>query len=215
MQLWISNCSIIQCISEYPLKWLQTSFWISTEVVTDEFLNIHWSGYRCTSEYPLKWLQCCLVVTWLVPCETVVILLHILSIVYNYHTMHQFTMPLNILSHICRVWACVFSCNLPHALFAESPGSFTCYCGNRNRYWNERHHRKLTLVKKILPLPLPGIKPATFWSQVCQWSTAGFSLKISISDRILCPQTQSEHIPPPPKKERKESQLQFIEGTSM
>ena len=56
------------------------------------------------------------------------------------------------------------------------------------------HHRKLILVKKILPPPLPGIKPVTFWSQVCQWSTTEFSLKISISDPILCPQTQFEHM---------------------
>ena len=27
-------------------------------------------------------------------------------------------------------FACVFSCNLPPALLAEWPGSFTCYCGN-------------------------------------------------------------------------------------
>ena len=51
--------------------------------------------------------------------------------------MHQFTVPLNILSQIRRVCACVFSRNLPPALLAESPGSFTCCCGNRNRYWNE------------------------------------------------------------------------------
>ena len=25
---------------------------------------------------------------------------------------------------------CLFSCNLPHALLAECPGSFTCYCNN-------------------------------------------------------------------------------------
>ena len=32
-------------------------------------------------------------------------------------------------SHIRKVYAC-FSCNLPPALLAEWPGSFTCYCGN-------------------------------------------------------------------------------------
>ena len=32
-----------------------------------------------------------------------------------------------IQSHIS---VCVFSCNLPPALLAEWPGSFTCYCGN-------------------------------------------------------------------------------------
>ena len=42
--------------------------------------------------------------------------------------------------------------NLPPALLAEWPGSFTCYCGNTgwNGYRNKSQHRKLTLEKKIL-----------------------------------------------------------------
>ena len=32
-------------------------------------------------------------------------------------------------NHIRKVYAC-FSCNLPPALLAEWPGSFTCYCSN-------------------------------------------------------------------------------------
>ena len=36
-----------------------------------------------------------------------------------------------------------------------------------NRYWNKSHHRKLTLEKKILLLPLLlWLKPETFWSWV-------------------------------------------------
>ena len=63
---------------------------------------------------------------------------------------------------------CVFSCNLPSALLAEWPGSFTCQCGNPGveRTQNKSQHKKLTLEKKILPLFLPGIELATFRSRV-------------------------------------------------
>ena len=45
----------------------------------------------------------------------------------HYTSMHQFTVSLYSKSH---TWgACGFSCNLPPALLAEWPGSFTCYCG--------------------------------------------------------------------------------------
>ena len=59
---------------------------------------------------------------------------------------------------------CVFSCNLPSALFAEWLGSFTGHCGNTRVEWtlNKRQHTKWTL---LLPL-LPGIKLATFQSWV-------------------------------------------------
>ena len=44
------------------------------------------------------------------------------------HTIQPCTMSLHAKPHM---WgACVFSCNLPLALLAEWPGSFTCYCGN-------------------------------------------------------------------------------------
>ena len=68
---------------------------------------------------------------------------------------------------------CVFRCNLPPALLAEWPGSFTCHCGNVG--WNGHRmsqHRKLTLEKKILPLLLPGLKVTTFRSWVwCSTNT--------------------------------------------
>ena len=45
---------------------------------------------------------------------------------------------------------CVLSCNLPPALLAEWPGSFTCYCGNLGleRAPNKSQHTKLTLERK-------------------------------------------------------------------
>ena len=49
------------------------------------------------------------------------------------------------------VHACSFSCNLPPALLAEWPGSFTCYCGNTwwNGYRNKSQHRRLNPEKNI------------------------------------------------------------------
>ena len=59
---------------------------------------------------------------------------------------------------------CVFRCNLPPALLAEWPGSFTCHCGNTGleRTPRKSQHTKLTLEKKILPPLLPGFELATF-----------------------------------------------------
>ena len=50
---------------------------------------------------------------------------------------------------------CVFRLNLPPALLADWPGSFTCHCGNTGveRTPNKSQHRKLTPEKKP-PLPL-------------------------------------------------------------
>ena len=107
--------------------------------------------------------------------------------------MHQFTVPLNILSQIRRVCACVFSRNLPPALLAESPGSFTCCCGNRNRYWNESPQKAD---------PGEENSPATpARNQTCDLLITSMPVvyhwvfpEISISDPILCPQTQFEHM---------------------
>ena len=58
----------------------------------------------------------------------------------------------------------MFRCNLPPALLAEWPGSFTCHCGNVGVKWtpNKSQHRKLTLEKKILPPFLPRLELANF-----------------------------------------------------
>ena len=49
--------------------------------------------------------------------------------------------------------ACKFRCNLPPALLAERPGSFTCHCGNTGvkRTPNKSQHTKLTLRRKFSP----------------------------------------------------------------
>ena len=59
-------------------------------------------------------------------------------------------------------------CNLPPALLAEWPGSFTCHCRNMGvaRTPNKTQHTKLTPEKKILPLLLLGFELITFWSEV-------------------------------------------------
>ena len=63
---------------------------------------------------------------------------------------------------------CVFRCNLPPALLAEWPGSFTYHCSNTGveQTPNKSRHTKLTLKKKILMPFLLGFELATFWSQV-------------------------------------------------
>ena len=50
--------------------------------------------------------------------------------------------------------ACLYSCNMPPALLAEWPVSFTCYCGNTVTQENTFHL-----------LHLPGLEPRTFWSR--------------------------------------------------
>ena len=76
------------------------------------FLNIHWSGVLTA-------------LTLLVPYETAAILAR------SVYTILPCTMSLHKKSHTQD--ACMFSCNLPPALLAEWPGSFTCYCGNTGR----------------------------------------------------------------------------------
>ena len=63
---------------------------------------------------------------------------------------------------------CVFRCNLPPALLAEWPGSFTSHCGNTGveQTPNKSHNTKITLEKKILPPLLLGFELATFLSWV-------------------------------------------------
>ena len=58
------------------------------------------------------------------------------------YTIQPCTMPHHFMQshkhkvHVCLVaTACMFSCNLPPALLAEWPGSYTCYCGNTGVEW--------------------------------------------------------------------------------
>ena len=61
---------------------------------------------------------------------------------------------------------CMFRCNLPPALLAKWPGSFTCHCGNTGveQTTNKSQHTKLTLEEKNLPPLLSRFKLATFRS---------------------------------------------------
>ena len=67
------------------------------------FRQTHWTPVICNSEctivtlqsiseYPPKWLQPCLVVTWLVPCETAPISLHVLWTPYNCAPIYRVTL---------------------------------------------------------------------------------------------------------------------------
>ena len=63
---------------------------------------------------------------------------------------------------------CMFRYNLPPALLAEWPGSFTCHCGNEGveRAPNKSQHTKLTLENKVLQPLLPRYELATFQSPI-------------------------------------------------
>ena len=54
----------------------------------------------------------------------------------------------------------VFSCNLPPALLAERPGSFTCHCRNTRveRTPNESQHKKMNSGKDHSPAVPAGIR---------------------------------------------------------
>ena len=79
----------------------------------------------------------------------------------------------------------VFSCNLPAALWAEWPRSFSCYCSNGwNGCWNKSQHGKLTLEKTILTPLLQGLEPTTF--QSCVWHSNHWAIPVPISVLLVC-----------------------------
>ena len=73
------------------------------------FLNIHRSGVLTA-------------LTWLVPHKTAAVPAR------SVYTIQPWSMSLHAKPRTS--CPCMFSCNLPPALLAEWPGSFTCYCGN-------------------------------------------------------------------------------------
>ena len=85
----------------------------------------------------------------------------------------------------------VFNCNLPPALLAEWPGSFTCYCSRWwwNGYQSKSLHRKCPRTRKFccscwdttqdLFITSPMLKPLSCpHSQNCS-GNPGFALKIA------------------------------------
>ena len=70
----------------------------------------------------------------------------------------------SILSPLRLHWvkaACMFRCNLPHALLAEWPGFFTCHCGNTGVKWTPNKSQpaeKVNFGKEISPATPAGIR---------------------------------------------------------
>ena len=62
----------------------------------------------------------------------------------------------------------MFRCNLPPALLAEWPGSFTCHCGSMGMEQtpNKSQHTTVNSGEENLPPLLPRFELATFWSRV-------------------------------------------------
>ena len=86
------------------------------------FLNIHPEVVH---------LQRCFV-TWLVPRETAAVSAR------SVYTIQPCTISRHFMQSNIRN---MFSCNLPPALLAEWPGSFTCYCGNIDMCTSILKHR--------------------------------------------------------------------------
>ena len=149
-----AHCTLVT----YDSKWVTVVFY-------SMFFNIHPCGV-------FTLLQCYLAVTWLVPCETAAVSVHILCTPCNHTPVYSVT----LFKAIYVECICMSSCNLPPALLAEWPGCFMHHCSNteRNRYCCKHQHRKLTLEAKIcLPL-FWGLRTATFQSWV--WHSSHWAI---------------------------------------
>ena len=137
--------------------------------------HLHVNGRKLAHfEYPQKQHTYCLVLhDW---CSV--------KLLPSVHTIQPSSMSHHFMqSHIRR--AHVFGCNLPAALWAEWPGSFSCYCSNRwNGCWNKSQHGKLTLEKTILTPLLQGLEPTTF--QSCVWHSNHWAIPVPISVLLVC-----------------------------
>ena len=113
------------------------------------------------------YLRCCLVVAWLVPCETAAVLAHApcTSLQCHFIWSHR---------HRSRVRIAV-TCHLPFWPNDQDLWHTTAVTRGWNRYQNKSQHRKLTPQKKILLPLLWGLEPETFWSWV-QHPTTELSL---------------------------------------
>ena len=107
------------------------------------------------------------------------------------YTIQPCTMSLHAKPHTQGV--CKFSCNLPPALLAEWPGSFTCYCGNMGVEWirvstesrpwrrkfschscrdsNPRPFNRESSTLTTEPSPPPGESSYTKENQTTRWVT--------------------------------------------
>jgi len=94
----------------------------------NEWLSLYTEHFCCCCWIATEvvYLQCCLIVTWLVPCETAAVSAHILCTQYNHAPYY-----IIILFEVIYLYgACVFSCNLPPTLLVEWLRSCACYCSN-------------------------------------------------------------------------------------
>ena len=124
-----THCTVVACDSEWVTVTFYSASWISTKVVS---------------------LQHCLVLTWLVPCETAAVMVSFVYTIQPCAMSHHF-----ILSHICRVHACL---GVTHCLhFWQNDRDLlhaTAVTQGWNRYQTKCQHKKLTQEKKILPVLL-------------------------------------------------------------
>ena len=87
---------------------------------------------------------------------------------------------------------CVFRCNLPPALLAEWPGSFTCHCGNTGvQRTSSKTAHKVNSGEENSPAAPAGTRTRNLW----------------ITSPALLPTSYPAFPPPTP---RGESSLQFI-----
>ena len=113
---WLVSYSAVLCSQAVSPRSCGMWFWMSDCILFfTALIDIHGSGV---------W-QRGLVVAWLVPRETAAASAHVLYTPYSHKPVYGVT-SFKDTSVGCM---CV-SCNLPPALLAEWPGSFTCYCGN-------------------------------------------------------------------------------------
>ena len=98
-------------------------------------------------KYPLKW--CTYSTVWLLHGwrhTKFLLSQHFLDTLYNHATFCKATYI-----------ECMCVCNLPPALLADWPESFSCYCSNTRLEWIPFSHESGALVTELSPLPIPFI----------------------------------------------------------
>ena len=125
--------------------------------------------YAC-SEYPRKWLQGCWAVTWLHGAAWYRSHLGTSS-TYTTQPCTSFKCHL-IRSHIRRMYVCLaVTCHLHFWHNDFDLLHAAAVTRGWNGYQKKSQRTKLTLEKKILPPPLPGLEPETFRSRVRRSTT--------------------------------------------
>ena len=168
--MWICQCIVLTsssfCLHTHSHKHILIPF--EDHELRGLKVDIAWvtvSIYGACFEYTLNWSTDSavrLLHSW----SHVKLLLSQCMLCVHHSTMHQFTASLHSKPHT--QGACVFSCNLPSALW-QNDQHFLCATAvtqGWNGYWSKSQHRKLTQEKIILLPLLPGLECAPFWSQI-------------------------------------------------